>query len=152
MNGRRKFIGLMAGATAFATWRSSSYARGFAGLGEDVGGFASVVPGRPIAFPADHGPRPDYRVEWWYLTANLQDAQGTAYGVQWTLFRQAMTPGAADDGFASRQLWMGHAAITGATTHRFAERFARGGVGQAGVQAAPFAAADRRLADENLAA
>jgi predicted secreted hydrolase len=131
---------MMASAAALAAWRSRSYAQGFAGLGEDVGGFATVVPGKPIAFPADHGPHPDYRVEWWYLTANLQDAQGTAYGVQWTLFRQAMTPGAADDGFASRQLWMGHAAITSATTHRFAERFARGGVGQAGVQAAPFTA------------
>ena len=33
---------------------------------------------------------------------------------------------------------MAHAAVTTASTHRFAETFARGGVGQAGVEAAPF--------------
>jgi predicted secreted hydrolase len=35
---------------------------------------------------------------------------------------------------------MGHAAVTSARTHRFGETFARGGVGQAGVEAKPFAA------------
>jgi predicted secreted hydrolase len=35
---------------------------------------------------------------------------------------------------------MGHAAATTATTHRFGELFARGGVGEAGVTAQPFAA------------
>jgi predicted secreted hydrolase len=35
---------------------------------------------------------------------------------------------------------MAHAAATSATDHRFAETFARGGVGQAGVEAAPFRA------------
>src|SRR6516165_723509 len=35
---------------------------------------------------------------------------------------------------------MGHAAVTRAGTHRFAETFARGGVGQAGVAAQPFRA------------
>lgn len=115
-------------------------AQGFAGLGADVGGFASVVPGKTLAFPADHGPHPDFRVEWWYVTANLSDANGVRYGVQWTLFRQAVRPGGADEGWATQQLWMGHAAVTSATTHRFAEKFARGGVGQAGAEAAPFTA------------
>ena len=41
-------------------------------------------------FPADHGPHPAYRIEWWYITANLQAADGTDYGVQWTLFRSAL--------------------------------------------------------------
>ena len=41
---------------------------------------------------------------------------------------------------------MGHAAVTSATTHRFAETFARGGIGQAGVEAVPFQRLDRRLA------
>ena len=77
-------------------------AQGFAGLGADVGGFALVVPGKPIVFPADHGAHPDFRVEWWYVTANLNDAQGHSYGVQWTLFRQAVGPGDATEGWASR--------------------------------------------------
>ena len=40
----------------------------------------------------------------------------------------------------ARQIWMAHAAATSATAHRFAETFARGGIGQAGVTLAPFRA------------
>jgi predicted secreted hydrolase len=133
-------VALVAAVLTLAAWTARPLAQGFAGLGQDVGGFAAVVPGKRLAFPADHGPHADYRIEWWYFTANLRDAEGTPYGVQWTLFRQAQLPGDGDQGWASRQLWMGHAAVTSATTHRFAERFARGGVGQAGVNAAPFTA------------
>jgi predicted secreted hydrolase len=103
-------------------------------------GFASVIPGKTFAFPADHGPHPDYRIEWWYVTANLMDAAGVAYGAQWTLFRQAMQPGAQQEGWANQQIWMGHAAVTRADTHRYSEAFARGGVGQAGVEPKPFRA------------
>ncbi len=74
-----------------------------------------------LSFPADHGPHPDYRIEWWYLTANLTDASGNAYGAQWTLFRQAMAAGAQGDGWATPQIWMGHAAVTSATAHHAAE-------------------------------
>jgi predicted secreted hydrolase len=114
--------------------------QGFAGLGRDVAGFAAVVPGVPLSFPGDHGPHPDFRIEWWYVTANLKDAAGAAYGAQWTLFRQAMAPGAQKDGWASQQIWMGHAAVTRADTHRFGETFGRGGIGQAGAEAKPLRA------------
>ena len=117
---------------------ASAYAQGFAGLGSDAAGFAPVAPGRPLTFPADFGAHPAFRIEWWYVTANLTARDGAAYGAQWTLFRQALAPPPQHDGWASQQIWMGHAAITSATTHRFAETFARGGVGQAGVDAAPF--------------
>jgi predicted secreted hydrolase len=113
-------------------------AQGFAGLGGDAGGFAEVRPGVRLEFPADHGPHPDYRIEWWYLTANLRDAAGAEYGAQWTLFRQALEPGPQREGWASQQLWMGHAAVTSAQRHLHHEIFARGGVGQAGVEVAPF--------------
>ena len=103
-------------------------------------GFAAVVPGKTFVFPADHGPHPDYRIEWWYVTANLMDAAGGAYGAQWTLFRQAMHPGAQQEGWANQQIWMGHAAVTRADTHRFSEAFARGGIGQAGVETGPYRA------------
>ena len=72
-----------------------AFAQGFAGLDESADGFAPVVPGRTFAFPADHGPHPEFRIEWWYVTANLADASGTAYGAQWTLFRQAIAAGRA---------------------------------------------------------
>jgi predicted secreted hydrolase len=133
---RRIVVGGLLGALGAGAAR----AQGFAGLGAADEGFAPVVPGRVLDFPRDHGPHPDFRIEWWYLTANVQDASGAAWGAQWTLFRQAMMPGADQPGWDSRQLWMGHAAVTGAEVHRYAEKFARGGVGQAGVEAAPFQA------------
>lgn len=114
-------------------------AQGFAGLGTDAGGFAVPQPETVLQFPADHGAHPEFRIEWWYLTANLTGPDGAPLGLQWTLFRSALAPGEAA-GWASPQLWMGHAAVTTATTHHVAERLARGGIGQAGVQAAPFAA------------
>jgi predicted secreted hydrolase len=134
---RRGFTG---GLAMLAFSCKASLAQGFAGLGSDGGGFAAVVPGRMLMFPADHGPHPEYRIEWWYITANLTDSSGASYGVQWTLFRQAMAPGAQQEGWANQQIWMGHAAVTSAGTHRTSETFARGGVGQAGVDARPFRA------------
>lgn len=134
---RRGFAG---GLMLLGLGNGLARAQGFAGLGSAAGDFAQVVPGMPLSFPADHGAHPDFRIEWWYLTANLKDSAGNAYGTQWTLFRQAMAPGPQRDGWASQQIWMGHAALTSADTHRFAEAFARGGVGIAGVTAQPFRA------------
>lgn len=117
----------------------AAMAQGFAGLGSDAEGFSVPQPGPQFDFPADHGPHNDYRIEWWYLTANLQAADGTPYGLQWTLFRSALAP-EAGTGWTAPQLWMGHAAVTTPDAHYVAERLARGGIGQAGVTAQPFAA------------
>lgn len=133
---RRGFVG----GALLTGLGGKALAQGFAGLGEGADGFAAVVPGRPFAFPADHGPHPEFRIEWWYVTANLADSNGTAYGAQWTLFRQAIAAGPPQEGWANQQIWMGHAAVTRADTHRVSQAFARGGVGQAGVEAAPFRA------------
>ena len=134
---RRAFAG---GLVLLGLGRKPAFAQGFAGLGESAEGFTPVVPGKTFVFPADHGPHPDFRVEWWYVTANLRDSSGAAYGAQWTLFRQATKPGGELEGWANQQLWMAHAAVTRADTHRTSETFARGGVGQAGVDAKPFRA------------
>ncbi|MGJ5176172.1 lipocalin-like domain-containing protein [Bradyrhizobium oligotrophicum] len=115
-------------------------AQGFAGLSDSADGFAPVVPGKTFSFPADHGPHNDLRIEWWYVTANLSDSSGKAYGLQWTLFRSAARPGPQGEGFDNQQLWMAHAAVTRADSHRATEKYARGGVGQAGVEATPFQA------------
>ncbi|MCB1358562.1 MAG: iron ABC transporter permease [Maritimibacter sp.] len=115
----------------------AALAQGFAGMGTEAEGFAVPTPDPVFRFPEDHGAHPDYRIEWWYLTANLTGPDGTPYGLQWTLFRSALAPGEAE-GFASPQIWFAHAAVTTPEDHYVAERFARGGTGQAGVQAAPF--------------
>src|SRR3954453_17470520 len=132
--------GFAAGLALLALGPRRTMAQGFAGLGSEAGGFAAVVPGKRLIFPVDLAAHPEYRIEWWYLTANLSDPTGAACGVQWTLFRQALPPGPQQEGWANQQIWMGHAAVTRADTHRFSETFARGGLGQAGVELNPFRA------------
>jgi predicted secreted hydrolase len=117
----------------------SAAAQGFAGLGTDAEGFAVPTPNPMFDFPQDHGAHPEYRIEWWYLTANLTGPDGTPYGVQWTLFRSALAP-ETRDGWSDPQIWFAHAALTTPDRHLVAERIARGGVGQAGVTVQPFAA------------
>ena len=117
----------------------ASLAQGFAGLGSGAEGFKLPETNPTFQFPSDDGSHPDFRIEWWYLTANLQGADGQDYGLQWTLFRTALAP-KDYEGWSSPQLWMGHAAVTTPDAHFVAERLARGGIGQAGVTADPFEA------------
>ena len=134
MNG--KFI---AAFLAFASFYTFGLAQGYAGLGVNADGYSDADPNYIIEFPKDAGAHKDFRVEWWYLTANLEAEDGRKFGIQWTLFRNSVTqePG---DGWQSNQIWMAHAAVTTKDDHVFAEKFARGGVGQAGVQSDPFSA------------
>ncbi len=129
MNARALLVTLV-----LALGAEAAGAQGFAGLGVTEDGFALPDPNARFAYPDDHGAHPEFRIEWWYVTANLSGPDGTAYGVQWTLFRNALKPGGAD----SDQVWMGHAAISQPGGHLVAERLARGGIGQAGVVADPF--------------
>lgn len=101
--------------------------------------FAPVVPGRTFHFPADHLPHPEFRTEWWYLTANLTSEEGEVFGVQWTLFRNAAS-NLNGHGWQSPQRFMAHAVVTSRDKTWAAERFARGGIGQAGVIGQPFRA------------
>jgi predicted secreted hydrolase len=98
----------------------------------------AVSPDYVLAFPADHGAHPLFDIEWWYLTANLSDEQGQEYGLQWTLFRfrsprqmHHVLPWAND------QLYMAHASVHSLDSHWFAEKFARGEVGNSGITTQP---------------
>jgi len=117
----------------------SAVAQGFSDLGSRADGFAIPELNSTFSFPSDHGAHPEYRIEWWYLTANLNGSDGKKYGLQWTLFRTGLTPGEAE-GWRSPQVWFAHAAVTTPDQHFATERFARGGIGQAGVETTPFRA------------
>lgn len=101
--------------------------------------FAPVVPGRTFSFPQDHLPHPEFRSEWWYLTANVESEDGEQFGIQWTLFRSAASA-EKGTGWNNPQRYMAHVVVTGAEKMWAAERFARGGIGQAGVMGHPFKA------------
>lgn len=112
-------------------------------LSDPPEGFRQAQAGMTISLPRDLGPHPEYRLEWWYLTANLHSADGEQFGVQWTLFRNGVKPGPYADekpGWQRNELWLAHAALSRPDDHHFADRAARGGTGQAGVTAQPFEA------------
>ena len=116
-----------------------------------------------MSFPQDHGTHDQFDIEWWYLTANLQDETGDPYGLQWTLFRfknsrprssQAEGNNSSsslknspvmlnestvflDKKWHNDQIYMAHASIHSLDTHWFSEKFARGGVGNAGLTVLP---------------
>jgi predicted secreted hydrolase len=120
-------------------------------LATDTTGYARALTPRTLVFPADHGPHPDYKLEWWYLTGNLAGPEGERYGYQFTLFRNAVAPPPArlastsaaegnGDGWTTRQLYLAHFAVTDAEGQQFYayERFSRGAADLAGAQADPF--------------
>ena len=116
-----------------------------------------------MSFPQDHGTHDQFDIEWWYLTANLQDEAGDPYGLQWTLFRfknsrprSSQAEGnnsssslknspvmlnestvSLDKKWHNDQIYMAHASIHSLDTHWFSEKFARGGVGNAGLAVLP---------------
>ena len=65
------------------------------------GGFAQVLEPRVFEFPRDHGPHPEYRQEWWYVTGNLDSASGERFGFELTFFRFALAPEGAEPASAA---------------------------------------------------
>ena len=110
--------------------------------GDDNAGYQRAYAPRPFQFPADHGPHPEFRNEWWYVTGNLADASGRRFGYQLTLFRIALSPTAppTDSPWRANQVYMGHFALTDVADNRHYgfERFSRGALGLAGAQTTPF--------------
>jgi predicted secreted hydrolase len=113
-----------------------------AGAGQSAEGFAKALAPRAFDFPADHGPHPDFETEWWYFTGNLETREGRRFGFQLTFFRRAL---AAEDtpresAWATRQLYFAHFTLSDVEGRRFRsfERFARGALGLAAAQDAPF--------------
>ena len=117
-------------------------------------GFARADTIREFVFPADHGPHPAYRSEWWYLTAVVSTDDPASqrsvreFGVQFTVFRQGLdarsgeTPVATDgpEAWRTGQGYMAHVALSDveAGRHLAAERFSRGHPALAGARADPF--------------
>ncbi len=107
----------------------------------DTAGFARATEPRTFTFPADHGPHPAFRTEWWYFTGNLTAEDGRDFGFQLTFFRSALradTVEVASD-WATRQAYMAHLAITDVAAgafHAF-QRFDRGALGLAGAEGEP---------------
>ena len=110
---------------------------------EDVAKFARVLVPRKFIFPEDHGPHPEYRVEWWYFTGNLQDQDQNDYGYELTFFRFALTPDAlpaSNSSWRSKQVYMAHFAVTDTAHKQFYvfEKLSRAAAGLAGAKSDQF--------------
>jgi predicted secreted hydrolase len=117
-------------------------------------GFAAALEPRRFEFPRDHGPHPDFRQEWWYVTGNLDAADGERFGFELTFFRVALVPPPAvttpttaspaaspepASAWRAREIYVAHFAVTDVARRRFrsAQKLARGALGLAGADAAP---------------
>ena len=126
-------------APVTTTWSGLSVSQVLDG---DIDGFEQVLEPRRFEFPADHGPHPEYRSEWWYLTGNLDDDQGRHFGFQLTFFRFGLARPVSEreSAWAVRDIYMGHFAVTDVGRRRMTsyERLSRDGLELAGARAAPF--------------
>jgi len=97
----------------------------------------NASPGRTLEFPRDHASHPEYRVEWWYYTGNLESDDGRRFGYQVTFFRVGIDPKPdSPSPWAVRDLFMAHLAVTDLDRgrHLVDERLNRAGVGWAGAR------------------
>jgi predicted secreted hydrolase len=89
--------------------------------------FDPVVPGRELRFPEDRGAHPGHRLEWWYVTGQLDTSEGPL-GFQVTFFRMRYREAEANPSrFSPKQVLFAHAAITDPRQGRLAhdQRIAR---------------------------
>ena len=119
---------------------------GLAELLSDHGieGYSKAEEARQFPFPDDHGPHPEYRNEWWYLTGNLDGPAAERFGFELTLFRFALAPLSVSEprdpsAWRTNQIFIGHFAVTDVARQKFHvdERYARAGVGLAGARLRP---------------
>jgi len=93
--------------------------------------YARVLKPRTFIFPQDHGPHPDYHIEWWYFTGHLHTAAERRFGYELTFFRFALTPNIQKTAskWRDKQIYMAHFALTDVDAKQFYydERFSRGG-------------------------
>jgi predicted secreted hydrolase len=98
-------------------------------------GWREAGPGYRYEFPRDHGSHPDYRIEWWYYTGNIETREGRLFGYQLTFFRTGVVrePALASR-WAVRDLYMAHFAVSDIERKRlnYFERVNRAGIGWAG--------------------
>ncbi|MBS1212480.1 MAG: hydrolase [Proteobacteria bacterium] len=108
----------------------------------DTGGFERAEAPWAFRFPADHGPHPDFRDEWWYLTGNLDGPVSQRFGFQITFFRHGLKRGMPQraSAWGGNEVYMAHFAVTDAAQRRFTslQRISRTGPGLAGTRAEPF--------------
>lgn len=98
---------------------------------DDLSSYAKPTVDTQIEFPDAHQPKKAYRIEWWYLTANLRTETGQTLGTQWTLFRVAID---------HKHWYFAHSALADLQFHHSAFRSGREELGNVIIAQQPFSA------------
>jgi predicted secreted hydrolase len=104
-------------------------------LATQAAAWREATAGYTFEFPRDHASHPEFKLEWWYYTGNVQTAEGRRFGYQVTFFRVGVDPKPDNPSrWAVRDLFMTHLAVSDPqkARYRFDERLTRGGPGLAG--------------------
>lgn len=99
--------------------------------------FEPVLPDRPVSFPDAFSFHNDFQQEWWLYFANLTDANGQSYSVQWS-YRRIAREDTSGEGWNNSQLYLVQTVISSLNKVWRHQRLARGGIGQAGMSRTPF--------------
>jgi predicted secreted hydrolase len=121
-----RWMGLV-GALVMAALASASAA----------GPWRQAAAGYTFAFPRDHASHPDFKIEWWYYTGNLDAPDGRRFGYQVTFFRVGVDATPTNPSkWAVRDLFVTHLAVSDVRGGRYLsdERLSRGGPGLAGAE------------------
>lgn len=109
----------------------------------NLDGYTRAIEPYDWQFPQDFGAHPDFQTEWWYYTGNLATADGRRFGFQFTIFRRAITPQAADadsdSEWRTNQIYLAHFTVSDIGGEQFFhdERFSRSSADLAGATVDP---------------
>ena len=97
--------------------------------------FERALPGYEYVFPRDHFAHPEFQIEWWYYTGNLETVDGRRFGFELTFFRNAIERERPPESpWDVDQIYLAHFTLSDIEAGRFyqSERVNRGGPGVAG--------------------
>lgn len=108
---------------------------------QDISGFARAIDPWDWQFPQDHGAHPAFQTEWWYYTGVLATGVERRFGFQFTIFRRALSPIAANtqSEFRANDIYLAHFTLSDIAGGDFYHdlRYARGGAELAGATTDP---------------
>lgn len=108
----------------------------------DGSGFEFATGPRRFVFPEDHGPHPEYALEWWYYTGNLKSPEGRRFGYEVTFFRRGLATAETErsSNWAAEDIYFAHFALTDVGNDEFYafERYSRDALELAGAVGSPF--------------
>ncbi|MFN0205056.1 MAG: lipocalin-like domain-containing protein [Planctomycetota bacterium] len=82
-------------------------------------GWERISPSLTMSFPRDHGAHLQFQTEWWYVTGEVEDASGSQFGYQLTIFRRGLSPGNVTTGEKPLHVLAAHFAVVDLSKKKF---------------------------------